>query len=277
MVWSTYAVATSKGLATCIAVNTRNPSAPHEIVPVLVTSAHVLSTAPHGPFYVVMRIPDSRGNPKAAILELNLPPTAEPIYVKHPRHDVAAFALRIPPELAGTVRLRSFINENAIAHRGSEAHVGDEISLLGFPRVFPGTEGGFAVLRDGKIASYATGPPRDREKFLVNTNVYAGDSGGPVFKGRRLGTPKVVGLVIERIGEKIGSVPLAVAVNATVIRETLQLLKRRETMSAARTPIGGFASSTHRPSTVKLIGPPASFTKAARANPPVTIPVSPEN
>jgi hypothetical protein len=111
------------------------------------------------------------------------------------------------------ISLVSFLNESAIATRGGDPRVGEEISVLGFPQVLPGTEGAFAVLRGGKIASYSAGSSRSREKFLVNANVYAGDSGGPVFAARGRRTPNLLGLLTERIGPKSGAVPLAVAVN----------------------------------------------------------------
>lgn len=161
-------------------------------MPVLVTSAHVLSVAPHGPYFLAARIPArADASRDVALLEFQIPSDKEPAYVKHPRHDVAAIDLRMPAEIASQISLPSFVNKTAIATRGSEPHVGEDISVLGFPRVFPGTEGAFAVLRGGKIASYSAGPARSREKFLVNTNVYAGDSGGPVFAAMRAQGAKV--------------------------------------------------------------------------------------
>ena len=119
-------------------------------------------------------------------------------------------------------------------------------------------------MRDGKIASYSIGLPRDREKFLVNTNVYAGDSGGPVFAARRRGPPKLVGMMTERVGEKPGSVPLAIAVDASVVRETLQLLAQREANSAANAQTSK-SPNAQRPATVKLIGPQSLLNKVLRA------------
>jgi hypothetical protein len=98
--------------------------------------------------------------------------------------------------------------------------------LLGFPKVFPGTEGGFPVFRSGRIASYSCGSQADLEQYLVNANVYSGDSGGPVFAVRKHGAPQPLGLACQRIGPKAGVVPLAVVIDATVIRQTLALLPR---------------------------------------------------
>ena len=259
MMWSTYALATPKGMATCVVVNRKDSSAPHGIVPVIITAAHVLSVTPHGPFYLVIRTPRIGSSPQVGLLEFqSLDPIDRPFF-QHPRHDVAALELHVPREFVNEISLPSFIDEKSIARRGDEPHAGDQISVLGFPRVFPGTEGAFPVLRGGKIASYSAGLPRDHEKFLINTNVYSGDSGGPVFSGRRRGKPKLVGIVTERIGEKGSGIPLAVAIDATVIRETLQLQAAQERWylnTGSGTPSS--AKQVHSRG-VQLIGPPQSF------------------
>ena len=260
MMWSTYAIATSKGMATCVVINRKDSSAPHGVVPVIITSAHVLSVAPHGPFYLVIRNPRIGSSPQVGILEFQAPDSRDRPFVRHPRHYVAALELRIPPEFADDIFLTSFIDEKSIARRGDEPHAGDEISVLGFPRVFPGTAGAFPVLRAAKVASYSAGPPSDREKFLINTHVYGGDSGGPVFAGRRSGRPRLIGMVVERIGGKGGGIPLAVAVDAQVIRQTLQLQAKQEHWyleSGSNVPPPPGKSRPRR--AVQLVGPSEAF------------------
>jgi hypothetical protein len=64
--------------------------------------------------------------------------------------------------------------------------------------------------------------------LLINGDVYPGDSGGPVFRVTKNGRPKVVGMVVERLSiEPQERFPLALAVDAKAIRETLQLLAAR--------------------------------------------------
>ncbi len=225
MMWSTYAIGTAKGMATCIIINRKDPSAPNGVVPVLITATHVLAAAPHGPYYLAIRTPNPNSNPNVSILAFKPAWLEQAAYAHHPLQDIAALELRIPAEMANFVQLPSFIDENTIGQPANDAHAGDSVAILGFPKVFPGTDGAFPILRAAKIASYSTGAHEQNEKFLVNTNVYSGDSGGPVFAGRRHDRrPILLGVVIERIGEKVGEIPLAVAVDAYAIRETLQLL-----------------------------------------------------
>jgi Trypsin-like peptidase domain len=277
MMWSTYAIATSKGMATCVIINRRDPSAPRGVTPVLVTAGHVLAAAPHGPYFLAVRTPNPGGNPNLAIMEFKPAWFSKTAYTKNPRHDIAVLELRIPDELANEIDLPSFIDEEEIARRGDEPHPGESVCVLGYPRVFPGTEGGFAILRDGKIASYSPGTPHNGEKFLINTYAYSGDSGGPVFadvaRGRR---PELLGLLTERIGEKPGQVPLAVAVNASVIRETLQLLSKGDRQSVEKKLSNarrGSKARTGTGSAVKLAAPPSVFVKIVRGKRPAALPI----
>ena len=110
------------------------------------------------------------------------------------------------------------------------------------------------MFRTGVIASYSCGSQADLEKYLIHTNVYSGDSGGPVFAARSRGAPALLGLVSERIGPKAGAVPLAVAIDSSVIRETLALLPRNQIVPDAvpfERRLGSRATSA---STVKLVG-----------------------
>ena len=182
-----------------------------------------------------------------------MPPDSVHPYVAHPRRDIAAMEIRLPPDVARIISIPSFISESTLA-RQSVPHVGDQILVLGFPKVFPGTEGGFPIFRTGTIASYSSGSQTDLEKYLIHTNVYSGDSGGPVFAARSRGAPVLLGLVSERIGPKADEVPLAVAIDSTVIRETLALLPRNPVMPEA-VPFDRRLSSRANPSaTVKLVG-----------------------
>ena len=263
MMWSTYLIASPKGVATCVIVNRKDPSAPNGIIPVLVTSAHVLTVAPHGPFYLAYRSAQPGQGPQVDVLEIYPP---DRLFVRHPKHDVAAVALRLPPEVANEVTLASFLNEKDIQPGRDEPHPGDDISLLGFPSVFPGTDGAFPVLRSGRIASYAPGPATSRETFLINTNVYSGDSGGPVFSSSRRGKPKLLGILTERIGRKEGSVPLAVAINASVISETLKLEAlqgRKPGEQSSEIPLT--AQKNFQSATFRLLGPVQSLGKVLGA------------
>ena len=261
MMWSTYLIATPRGVGTGVIVNQKDKSAPGGIRPVLVTSAHVLETAPQGPFYLVCRHQQPGRSPLIDILEIDPPDQSAPVFVRHPRYDVAAMEIELPLELVNEVELPSFLDESAIAARAGDLHAGDDVSVLGFPSVFPGTKGGFAVLRSARVASYSAGPPSAQHKFMINTNVYSGDSGGPVFRNSRRGRPQLVGILTERVGKIEGSVPLAVALDASVIAETLEL-----TATRGRQERNLPFSASAKAESVRLLGPLKSLRELVRAN-----------
>jgi hypothetical protein len=227
MMWSTYAFGTRHGLATCFIVLRRDSSAPGGTAAVVVTAAHILSTAPKGPFYLVARIAEGGGDPQVVLVELRPPQSSGPIFVKHPLYDIGAFEIRIPPQLAHLITFPSFLNEKAIGTKRDAPRAGQDVLFVGFPKVLPGTAGGFPVLRAGKIASYSGSGSGKQHVFLINADVYPGDSGGPVFAARG-GKPRLVGMVTARAGlDPNAVVPLAIALDATTIHETLQLVAER--------------------------------------------------
>lgn len=267
MAWSTYAIATEKGLGTCVIVNCKDANAPRGVSPVLVTCAHVLQAAPRGPYFLVMRAPVKNANPAVAILRIDIPPDCKHPFIKNPEYDIAVMKIDIPPEIAQQIQLRSFVTETSL-RRQRPSCVGDEILVLGFPKVFPGTEGAFPVFRSGRIASYSPGSQSDRARYLIHSSIYSGDSGGPVFAEHGSGAPALLGLVSERIDAKAGRVPLAVAIDVSVIRETLAM-RDRGSQSMQTDSLGGRSASGGAPSpTVKSIGSPELLKKVLRAEAP---------
>jgi hypothetical protein len=228
MMWSTYPLGTVKGMATGFVVARRDARRPGVSVPVVVTAAHMLESVAKGPLVVALRVPDASGEPQIVVVPLPLRRTGAPFFVRHPRLDIGAFEPDLPSDLNGTV-LPSFLEEKVVARGRGALRVGTEVSFLGYPDVLPGTSGGFPVLRSGKVASYPTAQLKAEGAFLINADVYPGDSGAPVFAAGRRGKPELVGMIVQRIGRTRGSFAhFAIAVDARAIRETLQLLARRD-------------------------------------------------
>jgi hypothetical protein len=141
--------------------------------------------------------------------------------------------------VAARYPLPSCLEEKALSSGARELRVGDEVTFLGFPDVFPGTPGAFPLLRSGKIASYPTAEMRAGRKFVINADVYPGDSGAPVFARTRGGRAELVGMIVQRIGLNARAFShFAIAVDASAIRETLQLLAEREGRRSAEKKAG---------------------------------------
>ena len=230
MMWSTYPVATPKGAATGFIIRRHHSIFQKKRELVMITSNHVLETLGGGPLLLVLRS-GRVGSKVAPLFLLIMPPTeeAKSFYVTHPLHDISAFKLYLPPEVEEIAETKSFVDEDMLNDQVTPLHTGMEVGFLGYPDVLPGTEGGFPVLRSGRVASYPVEGECSGGRFLINSDVYAGDSGAPVIWIRHARRPKLVGMVIQRVGPEARSFShLAVAVNAEVIRQTLQMLADRE-------------------------------------------------
>ncbi len=243
MMWSTYPLVTQKGAATGFVINRRSTHG--GIVPVIFTSTHVLDTVGNAPLVIGVRMPDKSGDTQVALIAFSPPKQRgkERFYVRHPHHDLAAFTLHLPEEFTGHAEIHTSLNERSLAHDARSLHSGMEVSFLGYPLVLPGTEGAFPVLRSGRVASYPVGTSQAHGRFLINADVYPGDSGAPVFISGRGNHPELVGMVIQRIGPKERTFShLAVAVDAEVIRDMLTLLDASE-----RAPIPATVTPTKIP------------------------------
>jgi hypothetical protein len=231
--WSTYPLATKKGMGTCFLVESKDPRTKGPSAPVVITSLHVLKTVGTGSLYFAARVPSGEGPPGVVLLEVRSPRRGGIFYVKHPRHDVAAFRLRIPDEIATVVPLPTYFTGPTIGTY--QLRPGDDVSFLGYPEVLPGTPGVLPILRSARVSSYP-GAWFQSNEFLIDGDVYPGDSGAPVISANPKGNPKVAGMVVRRIGtDPRQPLPLAVAVDATAIRETLDLLtaSEREEMASS--------------------------------------------
>jgi S1-C subfamily serine protease len=147
---------------------------------VIVTAAHVLNEMTGNSVTVIMRRKQGDSSWQEAPIEVPIRLEGRPLWVQHPRADVAAVYLPPVPDdlhtaLVGTEFLAS---DEALAK--IEIHPGDELNVLGYPLGFS-NPGGFAVLRSGKIASYPLIPTRNHPYFLLDFRVFKGNSGGPVY------------------------------------------------------------------------------------------------
>lgn len=251
MMWSTYPLASGKGMGTGFVVACRDAGS-GETIPVVVTSVHVLSTVGKGPLMLGARVPDELGEAEVAVLQFQPRKGRAPFYVRHAHQDVAAFPLELPEAFAELISLPTFLEEKAISPRPRALRTGTEVSFVGFPDVLPGTAGAFPILRTGRIASYPPDATAADGLFLVNSDVYPGDSGAPVFAAGAGGRPELVGMIIRRVATRDRDFShLAIAVNANAIRETLQLVREREGGTAAVSRASSRQSGSARGSSVR--------------------------
>lgn len=223
MMWSTYVIGSEKGLGAGFVIFRHDSREAGGVVPVMVTAAHLLKTVGKGPLFIGARVPDSKGGVQVAIIKF-VHDKKTPFYVQHPEQDVAAFDLRLPKESAGVVALPSFISRI----EAKPPRAGEEVSFVGFPEMVSQLEGLFPIMRSGHVASYPVSPQGVASLFVIDADVFPGDSGGPVFIKGSGGRPVLAGMVIERVSPARKDFShLAVSVSPQAIRETLELLEAR--------------------------------------------------
>ena len=127
-----------------------------------------------------------------------------------------------------------------------EVNPGDDLLVLGFPYGAEANKAGFPILRSGRIANYPLIPTKMTKTFLLDFEIFGGNSGGPVFmcsRNRAFGGSTQIGVVsqlmgivthekgfvehVKTIDEEIlkkHKLSLAVIVHASFLKELLLLL-----------------------------------------------------
>jgi hypothetical protein len=225
--WASYPVISETALGTGFLVGVEDRTSPDGFIPVVVTTTHLLETRGKGGLAMPIRLADATGE-LYLTLTIVIPPNAGPdAFVRHPDLDIAAFRLQIPPDTPLPYYV-ALLRESDL-NGTNPLRPGDPVNFSGFPEGLPTSEGMFPILRSGTVASYDQNLV-DMPYFYINGDVYPGDSGAPVFEAGTKGRPRLVGMIIERMGEdNEHALPLARAVDNRGIRETISLIAHRRT------------------------------------------------
>lgn len=202
---------------------------------VVVTAAHVLEGISGDTATLQLRRRSAEGPYETFPYQIPIRKNGAPLYVRHPMADVAAMYGDIPDEVPMT-GLSSEVTDKRLEE--IEFHPGDEAHILGFPAMI-GTQGGFPIMRVGRIASYPLTPMKIVKQWVFDAHVLKGNSGGPVYytSVNRLfnhtvhfGVAQgVLGLVIQEGQSNLpefanSDLDYGVVVPAQFIRETLDML-----------------------------------------------------
>jgi hypothetical protein len=204
---------------------------------VIVTAAHVFEGIDGDNATLQLRRKGADGTYATFGYQFPIRKDGRPLYVKHPAADVAAMYGDIPDDVPMTsLSPDALVTDQSLEE--IEFHPGDEAYILGFPAAVS-TEGGFPILRTGRIASYPLTPMRIVKQWAFDAHVINGNSGGPVYftsvnrlfkNAIHMGVISgILGLVIQ---ERHSALPefanrdldYGVVVPAKFIRETLDML-----------------------------------------------------
>lgn len=243
MMRATVKVSHDKSTGTAFILYRSDPREPQHNQFVLVTAAHVFEKIPDDEAILVFRTMESEGVYKKAHAKLMIRKDGKPLWTKHPAQDVAAMVVA-PPDKADLPKLPVSLLADDKELKDFRVHPGDMLAYLGFPHRIEANEAGFPILRNGPVASFPLLPTKITKTFLLSSNTFEGDSGGPVYladpKRRIPGKEKaedvrlIVGLVAAqqfldeelkmiyettKVRHRLG---LAIVVHASFIRETIE-------------------------------------------------------
>jgi hypothetical protein len=212
----------------------------------LVTAEHTLSRTMQEDVTIVYHRHRPDGSYAKAPTHVKIRRAGKPLWIKHPTADVAVLPITPPDDARPPlVEVEQLATDADIAR--FEIHPGDAIRCVGFPHPnqFESGEAGFAVVRSGCIASYPLLPTRSTKTFIVDLNIFEGDSGAAVYmseahrptaKSETAPARLILGLVIGQhfIDEEYRMVyqtgkfrhrmGLGVTAHASAIRETIDLV-----------------------------------------------------
>lgn len=223
--------ATERKVGTAFLVNAPAPDGRPRTV--LVTAAHVLDGMPAAQARIGWRVETPDGGWRFAPQALRIrEDDGDPLWTKHPERDIAVMAITAPSEFAEAAIPLGWL-ANAYALDAWQVGPGDELMTLGYPHGYSANTAGFPILRTGRVASWPLTPIRAFPTFLLDFNVFPGNSGGPVFwtpSARKLpGTaqpehPFIAGVLVQEMrvgGETVG---IGIVAHAEYVREAIAVM-----------------------------------------------------
>jgi hypothetical protein len=163
----------------------------------LITAAHVLEATKGETAIVVLREHLANGSYRRHDHTIPIRHENKPLWIRHKTEDAAVLRLAEPtPIPVSTLPLESLATEERLTAEG--LHICSSLFVLTYPQRFEANEAGFAVARQGIIASHPFLPIQDHHTYIADFTTFAGDSGGPVFVSGTNGHPVIIGIVLAQ-------------------------------------------------------------------------------
>jgi hypothetical protein len=200
---------------------------------VLITADHVLADMKAPEARIGYRTAGGDGGWRFTPRSLRIRDDAgRPLWTTHPQQDVAAIAIKAPPEFArAAIPVGYLASDRDFAM--NRIAPGDELLVLGYPRGMAANTAGFPILRSGRVASYPV-TPAVSPTFLLDFSVFPGNSGGPVFATRGLkaastgdARPLIAGILTQQVEIGRERLEIGIVTHAKYIAETVDLLEGR--------------------------------------------------
>ncbi|WP_319525169.1 hypothetical protein [uncultured Desulfosarcina sp.] len=146
---------------------------------VLISAKHVFDDIKSEYAMLTLRRKDGEGFSRLSH-KIKVRNEGNPLWIGHPDVDVAAMRINLPEDADIRFLPTTFLADDDTLREYS-VYPGDELLVFGFPYGVEANDAGFPVLRSGRIASYPLAPTASTKTFLLDFEVFSGNSGGPVM------------------------------------------------------------------------------------------------
>jgi S1-C subfamily serine protease len=204
---------------------------------VLITANHVFEDMPGDQATIGWRVKGADGSWSYAPQKIAIRAAGKPLWTRNPSRDVAVITISAPPEFArAAIPLSWLAGDDALAK--NELEPGEEMLTLGFPQGLSSNAAGFPILRSGRVASYPIGPSSSSPTFLLDFQVFPGNSGGPVW----LDEPGddsphlVAGILTQQVQKDDHFLGIGIVTQAQFVRDTVALLDHSTTTTPGQAP-----------------------------------------
>jgi hypothetical protein len=235
MVLASYRIQHAKTTGTCFLLQRPDPDDETRQQLLLVTAAHAFTGMTGERTTLILRKQDEAGTWQAVPTEIAIREGDIPLWHQHPKEDVAVLAVKLPEGVTANP-LSLDVLATKEEWNANTPEPGAFIRCVGFPHasIFKPSAVGFPNTRLGCIAEFPLVPIENHPKFLVDFNIFEGDSGGAIYCEEFESGPKIIGLVhgqhfiderfkmIYSEGKIRKRLGLAIVVNSHVILETIE-------------------------------------------------------
>jgi S1-C subfamily serine protease len=203
---------------------------------VLITANHVFRKMPGAVATIGFRVENADGSWRYDPAPLKIRDGDKELWTHHPDRDVAAISIDAPPEFTKAAIPEAWLGGDESFTR-YQVGPGYEMLALGFPQGLSANPAGFPILRSGRVASFPLAPSNAFPTFLLDFNVFPGNSGGPVYVAAappRGGAPAsggssggfIAGILTQQVELNSQNLSIGIVTDARFVRETLTLIDR---------------------------------------------------
>jgi hypothetical protein len=181
VVEATYKVTDGQTAATCFLLERPQPKGEGTQI-VLVTASHVLENFKGEEARVILRRPKADDEIEPVPWPFRIRDGNQPRWTKHPHADIAALAIAPPADLKPKA-LPTDLLATSDTWTQYDFEPGDFVRLVGYPHAmqFEPNPQGYPTTRLGVLAGFPNRPTEKQRLFLIDVNVFEGDSGGPIY------------------------------------------------------------------------------------------------